>query len=419
MRISHLSLTNFRNYARLELALPTGTIVLFGDNAQGKTSLLEGIYYLATSRSLHATSDRQLINWLALDEPLPFARLVAEAQTREGPKRVEVTLVQEQAGHTQRFKKEIRINGVSRRVMDLLGHITVVMFLPQDLALLEGSPSERRRYLDITLCQTDPHYCQALNKYTKVLSQRNALLRQFQERGGKGDISQSAFWDEELARNGAVIVAGRNQLVQELERGAQRIHRDLSGAGEHLRMRYQPGLDPGSTPEGQMAFNAADLGAQALPLLPLQEIADRFRAQLEACRRLDITRGLTTIGPQRDEMRFIVNKRDLGLFGSRGQNRTAVLSLKLAELDWMRGKTGEWPILLLDEVAAELDTHRRAISWSACGRRIRFCLRRQSLTFCPRNTWRVPPSGMCSRAVLSRMRNQRGFFDGVPGRRGY
>lgn len=359
MRISHLSLTNFRNYARLELALPAGTIVLFGDNAQGKTSLLEGIYYLATSRSLHATSDRQLINWLAIDEPLPFARLVAEAQTRQGPKRVEVTLVQEQVGQTQRFKKEIRINGVSRRVMDLLGHITVVMFLPQDLALLEGAPSERRRYLDITLCQTDQHYCQALNKYTKVLSQRNALLRQFQERGGKGDVSQIAFWDEELARNGAVIVAGRNQLVQELERGAQRIHRDLSGAGEHLRLRYQPGLDPGSTPEGQMAFNAADMGAQALPQLPLQEIADRFRTQLEKCRRLDITRGLTTIGPQRDEMRFIVNKRDLGLFGSRGQNRTAVLALKLAELDWMRGKTGEWPILLLDEVAAELDTHRR------------------------------------------------------------
>lgn len=359
MHISHLSLTNFRNYARLELSLPSGTIVLFGDNAQGKTSLLEAIYYLATSRSLHATSDRQLINWLAVDEPLPFARLVAEVHTRQGLKRVEVTLLQEQAGRSSRFKKEIRVNGVPRRVMDLLGQITVVIFLPQDLALLEGSPSERRRYLDITLCQTDPHYCQALSKYTKVLTQRNALLRQFQERGGKGDISQISFWDEELARTGAVIVAGRNRLVQELERDAQRIHRDLSGAGENLRLRYQPGLDPSATPEGQMAFSVAELGAQALPQLPLQEIADRFHQQLDACRRLDITRGQTTIGPQRDEMRFIVNKRDLGLFGSRGQNRTAVLALKLAELEWMRGKTGEWPVLLLDEVAAELDTHRR------------------------------------------------------------
>lgn len=359
MRISHLSLTNFRNYARLELSLPPGMIVLYGDNAQGKTSLLEAVYYLATSRSPHTTSDRQLISWLVEDDPLPFARLVAEVDTRQGDKRVEMTLLEERAGRSTRFKKEIRVNGVSRRVMDLLGQIRVVLFLPQDLSLVEGSPSERRRYLDITLCQTDPFYCKALSQYTKVLTQRNALLRQFQERGGRGDVSQIAFWDDELSRNGAVIVAGRNRLVQELERIAQRIHRDLSGAGEHLRLRYQPGLDPSSEPQGQMAFNAADLGASALPQLPLQQIAERFHAQLQTCRRLDIARGQTTIGPQRDEMRFLVNGHDLGLYGSRGQNRTAVLALKLAELDWMREKTGEWPILLLDEVAAELDNHRR------------------------------------------------------------
>ena len=145
MRITHLSLTNFRNYARLELSLSPGVIVLHGDNAQGKTSLLESIYYLATSRSPHITADRQLISWLAEKEPLPHARLVAEVKTRVETRRVEMTLLNEPVGRgSSRFKKDIRINGLPRRVMDLLGQNTVVMFLPQDLALVEGTPSLRR-----------------------------------------------------------------------------------------------------------------------------------------------------------------------------------------------------------------------------------------------------------------------------------
>ncbi len=359
MRITHLSLTNFRNYARLELALSAGRIVLYGDNAQGKTSLLEAVYYLATSRSPYITSDRQLINWLIRDDPLPFARLVAEVTTRQGLKRVEVTIFYERTGGQDRFKKEIRINGLSRRVMDLLGQITVVMFLPQDLALVEGPPALRRRYLDITLCQADPGYCHALSQYTRALAQRNALLRQLQERGGRGDQSLLDFWDQQLAQHGAAIVAGRNQLVRELERGAQRMHHDLSGANEHLRLRYQPGFNPTARQDGQMAFEPADLGPSALPQMPVAEIATRFIEGLQAARREDVARGMTTFGPQRDEMRFLVNGHDLGLYGSRGQNRTAVLALKLAELEWIRSRTDEWPILLLDEVAAELDAHRR------------------------------------------------------------
>lgn len=359
MHIHHLSLTNFRNYARLELTIPTGMTLLYGDNAQGKTSLLEAIYYLATSRSLHTTSDRQLINWMAEDEPMPYARLVCEAQAKDGVKRIEMTLMNERKGLSRRFKKEVRVNGRPRRVMDLLGQIRVVMFLPQDLALVEGSPSERRRYLDITLCQTDPDYCRALSQYNKVLTQRNALLKQFQERGGRGDMSQLAFWDDKLVATGAIIVEGRFRLVRELERSAQTIHRDLSGANEHLRLRYQPGFDATPSPEGQMSFDAADLGPSALPQLEPDEIARRFKEALDGCRRDDIKRGQTTIGPQRDEMRFLVNRRDLGLYGSRGQNRTAVLAVKLGELEWMQEKTDEWPILLLDEVVAELDIHRR------------------------------------------------------------
>lgn len=360
MRISHLSLTNFRNYARLELAIPSGIIVLHGDNAQGKTSLLEAIYYLATSRSPHITADRQLISWLADTEPIPYARLVAEVAAVTGLKRVEMTLLSERSGNTTRFKKEIRINGLPRRVMDLLGQIIVVMFLPQDLALVEGAPVLRRRYLNITLCQTDQQYCHALSQYEHTLTQRNALLRTLQEQGRRGDASQLEFWDNTLVTSGAMIVAGRYRLVRELERRAQRVHRDLSGAGEHLRLRYQPGFDASAEPGGQMAFDAGDLGASALPELPVAKIAERFTEALSACRKEDMMRGVTTIGPQRDELRFLVNGHDLGLYGSRGQNRTAILAVKLAELGWMQEITGEWPILLLDEVAAELDEKRRA-----------------------------------------------------------
>ncbi len=368
MRLTRLSLTNFRNYTRLELPLPEGVIVLHGDNAQGKTSLLEAVYYLATSSSPHSTSDRQLINWLAEEETIPFARLVAEIDTKEGTKRIEVTLMHERtgpdrAGADLRLKKEIRVNGLPRRVMDLLGQVTVVLFLPHDLALVEGSPSLRRRYLNVTLCQTDPAYCQALSQYEKVLRQRNALLRQLQEqqfRKTRPDTSQLAFWDEKLSSSGAQIIAGRYRLVRELERKAQHIHRELSGKHEHLRLRYQPGFDPTPAPDGQMRFEAADLGPSALPQLPPEKIAAQFLRTLQSRWQGDIMRGMTTIGPQRDEMRFVVNSRDLGLYGSRGQNRTAVLALKLAELAWMRESTGEWPILLLDEVAAELDPHRRA-----------------------------------------------------------
>jgi DNA replication and repair protein RecF len=362
MHLNHLSLTNFRNYARLELTMPKGALLLYGDNAQGKTSLLEAVYYLATSKSPYTTSDRELINWLVEDDPMPFARLVAEVNTAGGIKRIEVTIINAQAGRRRRIKKEVRVNGIKRRVMDLLGQLRVVMFLPRDLSLVEGSPRLRRRYLNVTLCQTDLEYCSAVSRYEKALRQRNALLREFQEQGGRGDYARFDFWDDKLAEDGAIIVAGRYRLIRELERRAQTIHRDLSGEGEHLRLRYEPGFDAAEagSPEGQLTFGAADLGAAALPQLKREKLSERFRSALVQRRKRDARRGSTSIGPQRDEMRFLVNRRDLGMYGSRGQNRTAVLALKLAELDWMREISGEWPILLLDEVAAELDPNRRA-----------------------------------------------------------
>jgi DNA replication and repair protein RecF len=362
MRLSHLSLTNFRNYSRLELDIPSGEVVLLGDNAQGKTNLLEAIYYLATSRSPYTTTDRQLINWLADDEHLPYARLVAELITSREIKRLEITLVKEPNSDGQiRLRKEIRVNGLTRRTLDLLGTVIVVMFTPQDMALVEGSPTVRRRYLNVTLCQVEPGYCRALSQFDKVLAQRNALLRTLRETRRSGSDDELAFWDRQLTQNGAIVIAARNRLVRDLEHLAQPIHEELTGGLEHLRLKYHPSFDPAADPGGgQMAFSPADLGAAALPDMHPDRIAERYLAALKVRRREEIARGQTLIGPQRDELRFLVNGKDLGHYGSRGQNRTAILALKLAEVAWMRRQSNEWPILLLDEVAAELDETRRA-----------------------------------------------------------
>ena len=358
MRIEHLSLQNFRNYARLEVTLPPGVILLHGANAQGKTSLLEAIYYLATSRSPYATSDRQLINWDADEDILPFAKIGAEV-VGEGEvlNRIEVILSRVPNGlNGNRFNKEIRINGVSRRVMDLIGQVNVVMFLPQDLSLVEGAPAGRRRYMDVTLCQTDGGYCRALAAFDKTLTQRNALLKRIAD--GEARPTELDYWNEQIAESGAVLVAGRQKLLRELEILARRVHADLTGDDEDLELQYQPGFNPTTQNSGQLSFDV--LGLDLNRQLTADEIAEGFRETLNATQNEEIARGMTLIGPQRDELRLLVNGRDLGLYGSRGQARTAVMSLKLAELQWMHDAVGEWPILLLDEVVAELDARRRA-----------------------------------------------------------
>ena len=358
MYIEHLSLQNFRNYARLEVSLPTGPILLHGANAQGKTSLLEAIYYLATSRSPYTTTDRQLINWYADRDVLSFAKIGAEVvSAARALSRVEVTLMQDPGAlNGSRLQKEIRVNGVPRRVMDLIGQINVVMFLPQDLVLVEGSPAERRRYMNVTLCQTDTAYCEALATFEKVLTQRNALLKRIGD--GEARPDELGYWDGQIAQSAGVLIAGRQRLLRDLEVKARRVHRDLSGGGEELELSYQPSFLPTANNSGQLSFEV--IGLDLNRQLQAADIAAQYAATLTERRGEDIARGMTLIGPQRDELRLLVNGRDLGLYGSRGQARTAVMSLKLAELEWMRDTVGEWPILLLDEVIAELDAGRRA-----------------------------------------------------------
>jgi len=358
MHLTHLSLTNFRAFARLDMDVPRRVLLLVGENAQGKTSLLEAIYYLATFTSFHAHSDRQLINFVAAQEPLAVARLVAEYQRGSTSHHLEARLILETAvgNGLSRLRKEVLLDGVKRSLGEAIGHFNAVIFLPQMARILEGGPEERRRYLNLALSQVVPGYAQALSEYSQALTQRNALLKQLAERGG--DVDQLDFWDSVLSQRGAQIILARVHAVQELETQAARIHQRLTRSDEILRLVYQPSYDPLPSPSGQytLPINApVDRSGR-----DYEEIREGFAKRLKALRHEEIARGQTTIGPHRDELRMLVNGIDLGDYGSRGQMRTALLALKLAEVNWMKERTGHWPVLLLDEILAELDAQRRS-----------------------------------------------------------
>lgn len=357
MHIEHLSLTNFRNYARLELTLPQQPIVLHGDNAQGKTSLLEAIYYLATSKSPYTTSDKQLIHWRTEQDPIPFARITAEFSNKQSPlQRMDVTLVMDKSTGGLRFKKTIKLNNVDKKVREVVGMLNVVLFVPRDLSLIEGSPSDRRRFMDVTLGQVNADYGEALDEYEKLIPQRNALLKRISE--NRSSSAELAYWDEQLTTHGAVIISERQQFLRELESLAQQNHHQLTGNRETLTLQYQPSFLPTFEGTGQLSFDLVGLDLHRD--MSAEAIKPQYAEQLQKEQRQSIHRGVTLSGPHRDELRLMINGRDCGLYGSRGQARTTVMALKLAEYDWMKRHIGESPILLLDEVVAELDSKRRA-----------------------------------------------------------
>jgi len=353
MHLTYLSLTNFRNFIRLETDIPTGSLLLVGANAQGKTSLLEAIHYLTGTGSPHTPSDRQLINFLALQEPTPFARIVAEVRRQDRLHRIEIRLILDSGGKVgeQRLRKEILVNGIKRRMRDLTGVFNAVIFLPQDMNVIEGSPSQRRRLLNSVISQADPTYAEALSEYRKILTQRNALLKQLQERSTDSD--ELSFWDDQLCHHAAVIIRARALALNELENLAGPIHQELTRGLESLRLDYTPAYDPASHPQGQLG---TPMESRVIGL----EVARKgMLATLQLTRDEEIARGMTLTGPHRDDFHFRVNGIDLHGYGSRGQNRTAILSVKLSEVDWLLQRTDEHPVLLMDEVMAELDPERR------------------------------------------------------------
>ena len=357
MHLKHLSLTNFRSLTRLDIELPRRAVVLVGSNAQGKTSVLEAIYFLAAFTSFQTHVDRQIVNFHEAKNPLAVTRLVADYQRGKTKHRLEARLILEPTGvNGQRLRKEILLDGVKRHANDVIGHFNAVIFVPQMSQIIEGGPDERRRYLNLALAQAVPSYARALSEYNQALTQRNALLKALNERGGNSD--QLQVWDEALVKFGAQIILWRIQAVQEIERFASRVHHELTRGTEILRLAYEPAFDPLPKPNGQLGLKLDTVIDRSS--LDLNEIQEGFLARLKQIRSEEIARGVTTIGPHRDDLRFIINKADVSDYGSRGQLRTTLLALKLAEVEWMKARTGEWPVILLDEVMAELDVNRRA-----------------------------------------------------------
>ena len=261
----------------------------------------------------------------------------------DSPTGLEVRIIQEPvlpAG--TRTRKEILLDGVKKNAAEGVGQFSAVIFLPQMTRIIEGSPEDRRRFLNMALCQAVPGYARALSDYSRVITRRNALLKMLAEQHGSPD--QLTYWDEQLVTLGSQMILSRAQAVLQLEDHASRLHQRLTAGLERLGIRYQPAIDLEPT----------------LADLTVESVQEAFRKTLQRTRQEELARGVTVSGPHRDDLHFLCNELDLGDFGSRGQVRTAMLSLKLAEVNWMKSQTGEWPVLLLDETLAELDLHRRA-----------------------------------------------------------
>jgi DNA replication and repair protein RecF len=370
MHLSHLSLTHFRNYQHLELDFTGRLTLLQGQNAQGKTNLLEAIFYLATSKPVHAQTEREIVDWLAQAEPIPYCRVAGQVETGGRPLELEILLTPRSDGSN--FAKQIKINGAPRRGLDLVGLMRAVLFLPEDIRLVDGGPGERRRYLDIALCQIDRNYCRALSAYQQVVTQRNGLLRSLRERDVNPDSpaveAQLAFWDERLVQHGTAVVVRRHAFVLELERTAQARHAELSGGREALALQYLPSFNPGNLAEHVYEQLRQGLSSHASRApLAVEEVAAAYQRKLASRRGREILSATTMYGPHRDDLRFLVNERDLRLFGSRGQQRSAALAVKLAEVRAMTEATGSAPLLLLDDVMSELDAQRRSLLLQVLG----------------------------------------------------
>lgn len=316
MRLATLALRNYRNYARLDLEPGPGLNVFLGRNGQGKTNLLESIAILALSASPRARRDSELLGPIA-----PEARIEARVET--GGRRMEVSVrYREEAGRTRR---RIEVDGVARRAVDLPGVLRVVLFWPDDLSLVKAGPEHRRRLLNELLVQVEPGHAARLARYARVVEQRNSLLKQIA--AGEAGTATLDVWDLELAELGSRIAESRARAVADVAGAARRHHAAIGG--EPLELGYE--------------------GPPADLLGALQE-----------SRGLDIRRGTTGAGPHRDDVRVTVAGRDARAFASQGQQRTAVVSIKIAEAEVIQARTGEPPVLLLDDVLSELDAVRRA-----------------------------------------------------------
>ncbi len=342
MYIFDLQLTNFRNYTRSHVPLAEGLNLAIGENAQGKSNLLEAIYLLSTLRSSRASSDADLVRRDILNSDFPVSRLTAEVHRSAGNLHLEVAVVGRSTDTQHRAGKRVRINGVSRRASEAVGQLAATLFTTLDIDIVAGPPLLRRRYLDMMISQVDRGYLRAMQRYAKVLQQRNSLLKQVREREASShDLN---FWDQELAHAGGTIMHARAEALGRVALSGDEQMLNLSDGLEHLTVTYAPAL-----------------GKAELLAVPIEdsEWTGRMLAVMQEMRSREIGAGATLVGPHRDDVSIEVNDLPAATMASRAQQRTAALSLRLAEATYLRDALGDDPVVLLDDVLSELDARRR------------------------------------------------------------
>ena len=317
MIIKSIELCNFRNYEREEFHFHEGTNVLYGDNAQGKTNVLEAIFVGGTTKSHKGSKDSDMIM-----KGREEAHLRYFVEKRDCTYKVEIHM---RKGRT----KGIAIDGLPiSSSKELMGLCNIIFFSPEDLGIIKDGPEQRRRFMDMELCQMNKAYLYYLTQYKKILKQRNALLKQIQQNSNLKETLE--IWDEQLVEQGSKLIEIREQFVQEIAAIMKEKHRNLTGGQEDIEVKYKPNCP-----------------------------AKDFSRQLFMEGERDVVLGTTTVGPHRDDIQFFINGQEVKVYGSQGQKRTAALSLKMAEIEIVEKTIGEKPILLSDDVLSELDRNRQ------------------------------------------------------------
>ena len=315
MWIKKINISNFRNYKKEEIKLEKNINILYGENAQGKTNIIEAIFLSSMGKSFRTKKDKEMIQ---LNAEKAEIEIEYEKIDRDGNIKIEL-------GN----KKTIYQNGIKiKKLSELLGNVHIVIFTPDDIHILKGGPQNRRRFLDIMISQLKPNYMYHLNLYLKTLEQRNNYLRQIREE--KKDENLLEIWDEKLVEYANIIFQYRNEYIQKIKEKIKKIHWEITNQKEEIEIKYQTEC----------------------------QTKARYLQLLKERRKLDIIKGYTTKGIHRDDFMLFINKKQLDIYGSQGQHRTAILSLKLAELNIVKEEIGEEPILLLDDFMSELDEKR-------------------------------------------------------------
>ncbi len=338
----------------MTLSLEPGSILFHGRNGQGKSNLLEAMYILSIAKSPRTYNESELLRRQTLDEQFG-SKISATVERNVGQLQVEINFqtaskvpktqpnvdnanINDIPAKTISINKHIRINSISKHPYELIGQINMVMFSANDLSLISGPPAIRRRYMDILISQTDQQYLKTLQRYQRTINQRNHLLKMI--RAGYSEIKELEFWNNELVSAGKYIMIQRQQTLQTMSAISSPIHTELTGNNETLKLKYLPNIDIGPNPSEH-------------------SVAEILMKVLEIYEEREISQGFSMSGPHRDDIQLLINSIDAGKYGSRGQWRTAILAMKMAEAKHILDNHQSKPILLLDDVFSELDTTRR------------------------------------------------------------